>query len=244
MINQELLTYLREQLATGVSKENLTATLVQHGWSSKDIAEGFAALTPRTQTATPKAPILAKQPSYLGRKLALSLSFVALTLVYGYSQRSTTTLDTTTVATTETNIDTTGTVAVTQTTPTPTPQTSPAVEKTLTPTPTPVIKTPPPVVKPKGQYADGTYTGSGADALYGTIQVKAVVNGGKLTDVIFLQYPNDRRTSIQINQQAMPILREEAIAAQSAQVSGVSGASDTSDAFVQSLGSALAQAKA
>jgi uncharacterized protein with FMN-binding domain len=41
----------------------------------------------------------------------------------------------------------------------------------------------------------------------------------------------------------MPLLTQEAIAAQSANVSGVSGASDTSAAFVQSLGDALAQAK-
>ncbi len=41
----------------------------------------------------------------------------------------------------------------------------------------------------------------------------------------------------------MPMLQTEAIQAQSANVSGVSGATDTSAAFVQSLGSALAQAK-
>jgi len=91
-------------------------------------------------------------------------------------------------------------------------------------------------------YKDGNYTGSVADAFYGNIQVRATVSGGKLTAVTFLQYPNDRSESVQINRQAMPLLQQEAIQAQSAEVSGVSGASDTSDAFIQSLSSALRQA--
>jgi uncharacterized protein with FMN-binding domain len=108
------------------------------------------------------------------------------------------------------------------------------------PTPAP---TPAPAPKPVGQYADGSYTGSAADAYYGTVQVKAVISGGKIADVQFLQYPNDRSTSRYINSQAMPLLTQEAIQAQSANVSGVSGATATSDAFVQSLTSALALAK-
>jgi uncharacterized protein with FMN-binding domain len=129
-----------------------------------------------------------------------------------------------------------------QTTPTPAPTQTPTQNPTQTNTPSPVA-TPPPVTKPKGQYVDGTYTGSAADAYYGTVQVKATIQGGKLTDVTFLQYPNDRSTSRYINSQAMPQLKSEAIQAQSANVSGVSGASDTSQAFIQSLGDALAQAK-
>jgi uncharacterized protein with FMN-binding domain len=93
-------------------------------------------------------------------------------------------------------------------------------------------------------YKDGSYTGNAADAIYGYIQVKATVSGGKLTNVEFLQYPNDRRTSIEINSQAMPLLKQEAIKAQSSQVDGVSGATDTSQAFIQSIGDALSQAKA
>ncbi|MDB5163748.1 MAG: FMN-binding protein [Candidatus Saccharibacteria bacterium] len=91
-------------------------------------------------------------------------------------------------------------------------------------------------------YKDGSYTGTAADAYYGYIQVKAIISGGKLTDVIFLQYPNDRENSVSINQQAMPYLKQEAIQAQSAHVNTISGASDTSQAFVQSLTSALNQA--
>ena len=113
------------------------------------------------------------------------------------------------------------------------------------PTPTPVITlkpSPTPIAVVHGKYKNGTYTGSVVDAVYGNIQVEVLISDGKLSDVKFLQYPNDRRDSIEINQQAMPILRNEALRAQSAHVDGVSGATDTADAFVQSLSVALAKA--
>ena len=91
-------------------------------------------------------------------------------------------------------------------------------------------------------YRDGTYTGASEDAYYGNVQVAVTVSGGKITNVKFLQYPNDRNTSVMINMQAMPYLTQEAIQAQSAQVDGVSGATQTSRAFIESLRSALSQA--
>lgn len=98
--------------------------------------------------------------------------------------------------------------------------------------------------KPSSIYKDGSFTGISADAVYGNIQVQVTISNGKITDLVFLSYPNDRSTSIEINQQAMPILKQEAIQAQSANVDTVSGATDSSGAFVQSLSSALEQAKA
>lgn len=92
-------------------------------------------------------------------------------------------------------------------------------------------------------YKDGQYTGDSVDAYYGNIQVAVSISGGKIVGVSFLDYPHDRRTSIEINSQAMPYLKEEAIAAQSANVDIVSGATDSSRAFIQSLGSALVKAK-
>ena len=94
------------------------------------------------------------------------------------------------------------------------------------------------------QYKDGTYTGTSADAIYGFIQVQATISNGKLTNVQFLDYPQDRQNSVVINEYAMPRLKSQAIQAQSAQVDGVSGATDTSQAFVQSLSDALNQARA
>lgn len=93
-------------------------------------------------------------------------------------------------------------------------------------------------------YKDGSYTGSVADAQWGFIQVKAIVQSGKITDVQFLQYPNERNRSIEINNYADPQLSSEAIQAQSANVDVVTGATDTSEAFKQSLSYALSQAKA
>ncbi|HTD20095.1 MAG TPA: FMN-binding protein [Ktedonobacteraceae bacterium] len=97
---------------------------------------------------------------------------------------------------------------------------------------------------PGSLYKDGSYTGSVADAQWGYIQVKAIISNGKITDVQFLQYPNERNRSIMINNYADPQLTSEAIAAQSANVDIVTGATDTSQAFIQSLSDALSQAKA
>ncbi|MEI8230416.1 MAG: FMN-binding protein [Candidatus Peregrinibacteria bacterium] len=113
-----------------------------------------------------------------------------------------------------------------------------------TPTPQPVPRTvpvPPPVQQ--GRYKNGTYTGVGADAYYGIVQVQAVIIGGKIADVVFLSYPNDRGNSAKISSYAMPILKQEAIATQSAPVDIVSGATEMSSAFNQSLQSALSQAQ-
>lgn len=121
-------------------------------------------------------------------------------------------------------------------TPSPTRQISPI---SITPTSQPST----PTLKPSSQYKDGSYTGDPADAFYGNIQVQATVTNGRITDVKFLQYPNDRSTSIEINSQADPMLAQEAIQAQSASVDIVSGATDSSNAFIQSLQSALNKAK-
>jgi uncharacterized protein with FMN-binding domain len=96
---------------------------------------------------------------------------------------------------------------------------------------------------PQGQYKDGSYKGSSANAYYGRVQVAAVIKGGQIVSVNVLQYPNDRRTSRYINSQALPALQQEVIQAQSATVDTVSGATLTSEAYMQSLGQALAAAR-
>jgi len=97
---------------------------------------------------------------------------------------------------------------------------------------------------PGSLYKDGSYTGSVADAQWGVVQVKAIIQNGKITDVQFLQYPNDRSRSIYINSVADPQLTTEAIQAQNANVDIVTGATDSSEAFIQSLSDALSQARA
>lgn len=91
-------------------------------------------------------------------------------------------------------------------------------------------------------YKDGNYTGSVQDAYYGNVQVQIAITNGKIINVTFLQHPGDNGTSRFINSQAMPMLTQEALQVQSAQVNIVSGASATSQAFQASLADALTQA--
>ncbi len=102
------------------------------------------------------------------------------------------------------------------------------------------LETPPP--PGAAQYKDGAYTGPVVDAYYGLMQIQAIIKGGRLDSIRVLKYPNDRRTSIFINRQALPMLRNEVITAQSANVDIVSGATLSSEAFIQSLGAAMSQA--
>lgn len=95
-----------------------------------------------------------------------------------------------------------------------------------------------------GAYKDGTYTGTTANSVYGNVQVSATISGGQITDVTFLQAPSGEAHTNQVTAMAEPALKSEAIASQSASVDVVSGATQTSEAFQQSLQSALAQAQA
>jgi uncharacterized protein with FMN-binding domain len=69
------------------------------------------------------------------------------------------------------------------------------------------------------------------------------MTGGKITDVTALQLPSQGRSGF-ISQSVAPILQGEAISAQSASIDTVSGATYTSQAYAQSLQSALDQAHA
>lgn len=93
------------------------------------------------------------------------------------------------------------------------------------------------------RWKDGTYVGGSFDAYYGNVQVSIEISNDRLTNISFLDYPQDRRTSLQKSDFAIPILKSEAIAAQSAYVNSVSGVTYTSKAFKESLSSALNKAK-
>ncbi len=104
------------------------------------------------------------------------------------------------------------------------------------------IDTPAPTAvpaKPVGGVT-GSFTGSVANTRYGPVQVKITVENGKIVDAQAVQAPsgsNDRYT-----QKAVPVLRQQTIAIQSANVQGVSGASFTSYGWYQSLASAISKA--
>jgi uncharacterized protein with FMN-binding domain len=66
----------------------------------------------------------------------------------------------------------------------------------------------------------------------------------KITGVTVPVYPNHTDRSVYINQQALPWLKQETLAAQfKGNIQLISGATNTSDAFVQSLQAALIAAK-
>jgi uncharacterized protein with FMN-binding domain len=74
---------------------------------------------------------------------------------------------------------------------------------------------------------------------FGPVQVAAVIQDGKLTDVKALKIPQEDANSKRINAEAVPVLREAAIKAQSAKIDAVSGATHTSDGYKSSLQTAL-----
>jgi uncharacterized protein with FMN-binding domain len=89
---------------------------------------------------------------------------------------------------------------------------------------------------------DGTYTGDAVPIRWGNVQIQVAINGGRIASVTAVDMPySDRRTQ-RITDVAEPILREQAIAIQSAQLDVISGATYTSEAYAQSLQSALDRA--
>jgi uncharacterized protein with FMN-binding domain len=93
-----------------------------------------------------------------------------------------------------------------------------------------------------GAYKDGTYTGASEDTIYGTVQVAAVISGGKITDIQFLQMPGPEGHSKEVTAFSESPLKQSALNKQSAHIDFVSGATQTSEAYEQSLQAALDQA--
>jgi uncharacterized protein with FMN-binding domain len=89
-----------------------------------------------------------------------------------------------------------------------------------------------------------SFTGATVQTPYGDVQVRAVVQGHRLLDVVPLRLTDSSGRSVSISAQAAPILRREALAADSAHIDTVSGASYTSQAYIESLQSALDSARA
>lgn len=91
-------------------------------------------------------------------------------------------------------------------------------------------------------YKDGSYDGQDFPNQFGDVQVRVIISGGRITDVQELQMPSDRQRSALISQQAGPLLHDEVLQAQSAQIDTVGGATFTSEGYAQSVQSALDRA--
>src|SRR5947207_2568286 len=87
-----------------------------------------------------------------------------------------------------------------------------------------------------------TVDGDPFDNRYGTVQVRVSLRGTRIAGITALQMPFDRERSAEISQQAEPLLQQEALQAQSAQIDIIGGASYTSQSYAQSLQSALDKA--
>lgn len=93
-----------------------------------------------------------------------------------------------------------------------------------------------------GQQASGARTavGAGVNYNYGILSVKVTVSGSKILKVGIASIDDGGNPRSQyIDQQSIPMLEQQVIHAQSANIQSVSGASYTSAGFVQSLQSAL-----
>ncbi|WP_317620760.1 FMN-binding protein [Actinoplanes sp. KI2] len=84
-----------------------------------------------------------------------------------------------------------------------------------------------------------TVNGAVARTRYGPIQVQIKIQNHKIIDVRALRYPDGNDRDVEINSYALPQLRAEVLAAQSAQVDTVGGATYTSGGYLKSLQSAL-----
>jgi len=86
---------------------------------------------------------------------------------------------------------------------------------------------------------DTVVNGAATSTRWGTVQVQVHVRNGQLVDVVPLAVPDSNSRDYRINSYAVPVLRGEALAAQSANIDTVSGATVTSNGYIRSLQSAL-----
>ena len=120
---------------------------------------------------------------------------------------------------------------------------APPSTPTATPTPsatsTPTAAASAPAAAAPAAAAPKTVNGAVEQTPYGPLQVRITATGKKITAVDVLQSPNDRQRSVEINAQATPILTQEVLKSQSANIDTVSGATYTSDGYRQSVQSAI-----
>jgi uncharacterized protein with FMN-binding domain len=82
-------------------------------------------------------------------------------------------------------------------------------------------------------------TGASEQYGYGALSVRVTVSGSKITAATVATLQTAESYSQQLAQQAIPLLRREVLATQTARISGISGATYTSEAYAASVQSAL-----
>ena len=120
------------------------------------------------------------------------------------------------------------------------PQSTPASSQSPAPTqnPTPPAATPP--VPTNTVSGSQTITGPVISTRWGPVQVQIVVENGQIVGATGLQYPSDDRRSLYISEQAVPMLVDLTLQAQSADgIPRIGGATYTSNGWKSSLAAAL-----
>ena len=101
----------------------------------------------------------------------------------------------------------------------------------------------PPRAQPAGpgHGRGGTHSVTGAMEQfgYGELAVRVTVSGSRITNVTVPALQTADPTSQQLAEQAIPMLRSQVLAADSASINGVSGATFTSQAYATSVQAAL-----
>jgi uncharacterized protein with FMN-binding domain len=98
----------------------------------------------------------------------------------------------------------------------------------------------PPKQGPVARGAARTVNGPSVNYYYGVLSVSVTLTGNKITKVAIASLDDGGNARSQlIDQQSIPVLEQEVMRAQTANIQGVSGASYTSAGFEQSLQSAL-----
>ncbi len=100
-----------------------------------------------------------------------------------------------------------------------------------------------PVTTPTTAAAARSATGQDVQYQYGDIQLKVSEKGSSISRIQVVSEGATDPRSAEINSQAVPMLQQQAMSAQSANIDGVSGATFTSMAYQQALQSALDQLK-
>lgn len=96
---------------------------------------------------------------------------------------------------------------------------------------------------PLGSSKSKTFTGPTEDTRHGPVQVSIIVKSKKIVNVKTATSPLDDGRSPFLQGRAIPILKQETLAAQSAKIDTVSGATETSEAYIQSLQAAIKKAQ-
>ena len=192
----------------------LSVTPPQLGSSASGIGNDLAALP--TTDATSQAPVATQSPTSTATK-PTSKPTSKPTLPTKMPQSS-------------------NTVTPTAEATSPTPAQAQTQSATPTATPTKAAPAPTPTVKT----VSGSFAGPVVNTRYGNVQVEITVTNGKITNAKALLAPtgkNDRYSNF-----AIPVLKQQTLAAQSTDIQGASGASYTSYGWRLSLQGAMAKA--